>query len=135
MKSTSQFFGVLLATAALVTTTLRAATPDAPAATNSASKVSDLFPDPVIARGNGFEIKRSQLDDAISAARGNAAAQGMQVTAADMPTITKNSLDHLLQVRLLMAKATDAEKATGRKESDDRFLLISKRAANAESLA
>jgi parvulin-like peptidyl-prolyl isomerase len=141
MKSHVKTLGILLAASLAGSTALVAAAPTtnapaakAPAPTGQTSKIDDLFPDPVIAKGKGFEIKRSQLDEAISGIKSRAAASRQQITAADMPIIEKTSFDRLLQVELLKAKATDADKAAGKVEADKRFALISKRAPSEEAL-
>src|SRR6185436_18419737 len=44
-----------------------------------AASLSDLFGDPAIARGQGVEIKRSQLEDAFTAWKANLAARGQTI--------------------------------------------------------
>jgi peptidyl-prolyl cis-trans isomerase C len=141
MKRTSKLFLVLTAAgitaAAIITTTMsRADDKTAPAsAASTTNKSNDLFPDTVLARGNGVEIKQSRLDAAISGLRASANAHGQQIAPADMPLIEKTSFDHLLQVDLLNAKATAADKATGKTEGDKRMEVIRKRAPSEEMLA
>ncbi|HEX3800030.1 MAG TPA: peptidylprolyl isomerase [Verrucomicrobiae bacterium] len=136
MKSNSKFLGVLLAASVLSTAALKAddkpATTNAPAA--AGAKLDDLFPDPVIAKGTGFEIKRSQLDEAISGVRSAAAARGRELTPADLSAIERSSFDHLLEVQLLKAKATADDKAKATVEADKRFAIIKKRAPSQEAL-
>lgn len=139
MKSTTKSFGVLLTAAVLSTTVLKAddkpATPNAaPAPSTAAGKTSgDLF-DPVIAKGKGVEIKRSQLDDAISGIRSAAAVRGQQISASDMAVVEKSTFDHLLQVQLLNNNASDADKTTGKTEGDKRMEIIRQRAPSEEAL-
>jgi parvulin-like peptidyl-prolyl isomerase len=128
MKLIRKSFGVLLAAAVLGTVIAQADDKSAN------SKLDDLFPDPVIAKGTGFTIKRSQLDEAISGVRATAMARGRELTPADMPMIEKTSFDHLLQVDLLTRKATPEDKAKATVEADKRFDMISKRAPSKEAL-
>lgn len=143
MKLKSKSFGVLLAAtviagaAAITTTVLRAddKAAGATAANASTNKLGDLFADQVIAKGKGVEIKRSQLDDAISDIRATALARGQQIPPDEMQRIEKATFDHLVQVQLLLQKATDADKAGGKAEGDKRMEIIRKRAISEEALA
>jgi peptidyl-prolyl cis-trans isomerase C len=124
--------GVMLAVAAMATFA-QAADTNAPAKP-AGSKIDDLFPDPVIAKGKGFEIKRGQLDDAVSGMRNAAMARGRELQESDMPIVEKNAFDHLLQVALLLQKATPDDKAKATIEADKRLEIIKKRAPSPEAL-
>ncbi len=132
MKSHRKILGVLLAASVLSTAALKA--DDKPVTSTAAPIAPDLFPDPTIAKGKGFEIKRSQLDEAISGVRSAAAARGKELTQADLPLIEKSSFEHLLEVQLLKAKATDADKTKATVEADKRLAIIKKRAPSEEAL-
>lgn len=109
----------------------------APADTNAAkpsSKFDDLFPDTVIAKGKGVEIKQSQLDEAMNSVKAGAIARGQQINPAQAAILQKQVFDKLLLDQLLMKQATDADKAKGKEEGDKEFALIKKRAANEETL-
>ncbi len=139
MKSNSKSLGVLLAAAVLTTTVLKAddkpaSTPPAAPGTASTPKADDLFPDPVIAKGKGFEIKRSRLDEAVSGVRTSATARGRELTPADLPMIEKSSFEHLLEVQLLKSQATDADKTKAATEAEKRLGIIKKRAPSEEAL-
>ena len=86
-------------------------------ATNSkpADVMAALFGDPVIAKGKGFEIKQSQLDEVMDGIKARAAAQGQTVP---MEELTKTVLNGLIANQILLQKATDADKAAGKKEAD-----------------
>jgi len=86
-------------------------------ATNSkpTDVMAALFGDPVIAKGNGFEIKQSQLDAVMDAFKARIAASGQMVPAEE---ITKNALNSLIVNQILLQKATDADKADGKKEAE-----------------
>jgi peptidyl-prolyl cis-trans isomerase C len=87
----------------------RAATADAPA----------LFADPVVASGKGFEIKRSQVDEAYLNYSASEAAKGTVIPDSDRPLVRSKLLDHLIIDKILMQKATPEEKAKTQKTVDD----------------
>jgi parvulin-like peptidyl-prolyl isomerase len=101
------------------------------AGTNSSSNdaMTALFGDPVIAKGNGFEIKRSDLDQVLTGAKANAAAQGQQLP----PDFEIQILNQLIYIQLLQQKATDADKAAGQKEADLEFTNILKHFGSEEA--
>ena len=91
---------VLLACALLqLPATLRAQAPD---------KSASLFGDPVVATGKGFEIKRSQLDDAFINYTAGAEASGNAVPEAERPIVRSKLLDNLIVSKILLLKATPA---------------------------
>ena len=95
-------------------------------ATNNkpADVMAALFGDPVIAKGKGFEIKQSQLDEAVDAIKTRAAAQGQTVPTEEL---TKQILSSLIGNQILLQRATDADKATGKKEADQYVAQVIKR--------
>jgi peptidyl-prolyl cis-trans isomerase C len=138
MKSNRKLFSFLLAAMGLVSDVAHAddkpATNAPTAAAPAASKLDQLFPDPVVAKGTGFEIKRSQLDEAISSLRANAKSRGQEVSAEDAPLVEHTAFDHLLEVQVLKAKATPDDKTKAAAETDKRIDLIKKRAPSPEAL-
>jgi len=86
-------------------------------ATNSkpADVIAALFGDPVIAKGNGFEIKQSQLDGVTDAIKSRAAAAGQTLPSDE---ITRTALNDLIVNQILLQMATDADKAEGKKDAD-----------------
>ncbi|MGA3265315.1 MAG: peptidylprolyl isomerase [Verrucomicrobiota bacterium] len=104
-----------------------------PTATNAnpEAAMTALFGDPVIARGKGVEIKRSQLDELYSSAKATAAASGRMLP----PYYEAQILDQLLFVQLMQQKATDADRADGKKEADLQFTNTLRHFASEEALA
>jgi len=94
-------------------------------ATNSkpADAIAALFGDPVIAKGKGFEIKQSQLDEVMDGIKARAAAQGQTVPTEEL---TKTILSSLIGNQILLQRATDADKAAGKKEADQYLAQIIK---------
>jgi parvulin-like peptidyl-prolyl isomerase len=114
-KSITKIFGVALATT-LAATAVSPAAPAGSPATNAASKLDSLLGDPVIAKGKGLEIKRSQLDAEMIAVQSMANAQGRTLTGENLLLIQRQKLNDLISFQLLLAKATDADKAKGKEQ-------------------
>jgi peptidyl-prolyl cis-trans isomerase C len=95
--------------------------PAAPAAPKAGAKADALFSDPVIAKGTGVEIKRSQLDDAFIMAKAQAAARGVEFTDADREMLEVQLLDEMIASKILTAKATDADR-TKVTEAAEKFI-------------
>jgi parvulin-like peptidyl-prolyl isomerase len=123
MKRMKKSFALLIVAASLPAA--RALTD--PAATNAAApakpadKISGLFDDSVVAKGKGVEVKRSQFDDEVIRARSQFAARGQNIAPEQMPLLEHQVLDGLIQLQLLEAKATPADKATGQSEAEKRL--------------
>ena len=85
---------------ALFTTTLRAA--------------DDFAVGPVIAKGKGLEIRRSQLDDAFIAFRANLAARGQNLAEGRREGAEAQLLDRIIVTQLLVNQATAADREKAR---------------------
>lgn len=105
---------------------------NAPAATTPASKPVDLFADTVVAKGKGMEVKRSQLDEAMINIRSSAAAHGQNLPPDQVSMIEQQVLQRLIQVQLLMARATEADKAAGQQAATVRYDAVRTNAASPE---
>jgi peptidyl-prolyl cis-trans isomerase C len=113
-------FLLALATTVFATAATPAATASLTNATG-ASKIADLLGDPVIAKGKGVEIKRSQLDAEMISVQAMARAQQQQIPPDQLLLVERQKLNDLIGFRLLLNKATDADKAKG-KEQFQKFL-------------
>ena len=91
-------------------------------------KAGDLFSTEVVAKANGIQITRAQLDDAFIAVKANFAAQNRQLSPDDSRMIERQVLERLIQLQLLLKKATDAD----RKEAAE---MVNKRMAEAKKRA
>ncbi len=136
-------FSMALGTLLLAFPSARAAT--ANASTNAASAgtgtnvnlnatMTALFGNPVIARGKGFEIKQSDLDEVMTGIKSAAAMRNQAIPPAQMKLIEAQMLDRLIQVQLLMQKATDADRAAGKKMADVQMKTLLERAGSQEAL-
>jgi parvulin-like peptidyl-prolyl isomerase len=70
--------------------------------------------DPLVAKGKGVEIHRSQLDKEVIAAKSQMVAKGRAVKTDQIVQAERQVLEQLINVRLLEAKATAADKAAGK---------------------
>jgi peptidyl-prolyl cis-trans isomerase C len=117
-KKTPLLVAVLGAISLSLTTSAPAQEPaaqtNAAPAAKPAPKMSDLFADTVVAKGKGVEVKRSQLDDALASIKASAAARGQTLSPTELNQLEGRMLDRLIQIQLLMAKSTDADKAAGK---------------------
>lgn len=76
----------------------------------SCRAADDFAVGPVIAKGKGVEIRRSQLDDAFIAFRANLAARGQSMPENRRDSAEAQLLDRMIVTQLLVNKATDADK-------------------------
>ena len=91
-----------------------------------AAKADTLFDDPIIARGTGVEIKRSQLDEAFINAKAAAAASGVSFSEPERKLLEVRLLNELIVSKLLTRKATDADRARAR-EVAEKFIAQSRK--------
>lgn len=109
-------------------------TPDAPAQTSSAEeKMRALFGDKVVARGDGFEIKQSELDESVVTIRSSAVARGNRIPPSMNENLERDVLQRLIQIKLLLKKATDEDRAEGTALAEERAKIIRDRAKDEES--
>ena len=118
----------LLGAFALAAATAAFAVTSATADTNkpAAKAAAPLFDDPVIAKGTGIEIKRSQLDDAFTNVKAAAAARGQNIPDAQRSLLEANLLDELIVTKILAAKATAADKVKATEEAEKNIAKIRK---------
>jgi len=113
---------------------LHAATSGTNAAAKPTDPLTELFGDPVIAKGKGIEVKRSQLDSALISIKAAAAARGQVLPSQQMRLLEQQVLQRLIQIQLLLGKATDADKTKGKETAEKRFETVLKRAGADEAL-
>lgn len=104
-----------------------------PVPTTSTNSTEDamkaLFGDPVIVKGTGFQIKRSELDDVLAGAKANAAAQNQMLP----PDFDMNVLNQLITIQLLLQKATPADAEAGKIEAEAQYKKLMERFATPEA--
>jgi peptidyl-prolyl cis-trans isomerase C len=112
---------IIFGTCAAVADTNPAATNAAPmaAGTNlsAAATMASLFGDPVIAKGNGVEVKQSALDEVVMGVKSAYAARNQTIPPQQLMGIETQLLNRLIQIQLLLQKATDADRAAGKEKA------------------
>jgi parvulin-like peptidyl-prolyl isomerase len=108
------------------------ADPKAPPASPRTTGLAELFGDPVIARGQGVEIKRSQLEDAFTAWKANLAARGQGIGEDQRPMREYQLLDKLIVTQLMNNRATAGDKTVAKGQAD-KFMADSKKDSASES--
>ena len=93
---------------------------------------AELFPDKVIAKGKGLEIKRSQLDEALISIK---ASQGGNIPPEQMGMLETQVLDQIVTLQLLLGKATDADRQAGKELAAKRLANVKERAGSDDNLA
>ncbi|HTQ50469.1 MAG TPA: peptidylprolyl isomerase [Candidatus Acidoferrales bacterium] len=101
---------------------------------NLNTAMTALFGNPVIVKGKGFEVKQSDLDEAMTGIKAAAAMRNQVIPPAQMKMLESQMLDRLIQVQLLLQKATDADKAAGKKMADSQMKTLLERAGSQEAL-
>ena len=86
---------------------------------------------PVLARGKGLEIRRSQLDDAFIAFKANLAARGQSIAENKREGAEAQLLDRMIVTQLMVNEATAADKENA-KTNVVKFLAESRKMANSE---
>lgn len=109
-----KLLSVAVATSLVATAASSAATAGSSTTAAGSSKIADLLGDPVIAKGKGVEIKRSQLDAEMIGVQAMARAQQQQIPPDQMMLLERQKLNDLISFQLLLAKATAADRTNGK---------------------
>jgi len=86
----------------------------------SSRAAQPLFDDPVLARGKGFEVRESRLEEAFIQHKANLASRGKSIPEAQRAYREAQLLDRLIVTQILLNRANDADKARA-KEMADKF--------------
>ncbi|MCL5096332.1 MAG: peptidylprolyl isomerase [Candidatus Omnitrophica bacterium] len=106
---------------------------NSPLFSTSSNSNTNLFPDEVVARGKGFEIKRSQVDEAFTTYRASVAAQGQAVPESRRAELEDQVLQRLINCQLLNGRATSSDKALAKETADKTFDEYRKRMPSEEA--
>jgi peptidyl-prolyl cis-trans isomerase C len=79
---------------------------------------ADLFPDKVLARGKGFEVKTSEFEDAFIAYKGSLAARGVTLPEEKRDKVESDLLQQLILEKILNNMATDEDRTKGKEEAE-----------------
>ena len=104
-------------------------------AANATAPSTPQSGDPLIAKGNGFVIKQSELDEAVVAAKAVAAQNGQSISPDQLTAFKKQMIHRLVQIQLLSQKATDGDKAAGKSIADLQFTNLLAASGSPEVLA
>lgn len=115
IKRTLKFFSAALILGALGGPNGSAASA-AEANTRPADKIKELFGDAVVAKGKGWEIKRSELDTALISVKAMAAGRNQSIPPERITGFERQVLDDLIALQLLLGKATEADKTKGKEQ-------------------
>jgi peptidyl-prolyl cis-trans isomerase C len=124
---------VLLAAFALIACPGQAADSNTNAPSAPASKPATLFADKVLAKGKGFEIKQSEVEDLYAGAKATFAARGQILPESRRPEIEGKILDQLVAKRVLVNRATEAEKTKAQAKSEEYYSELKKRQPSEEA--
>jgi PPIC-type PPIASE domain len=91
-----------------------------PAVAETKSNSAAALDDPVVARGKGFEIRRSEMDQVLATAKARNPQDELP------PDAEVHVINQLIEMQLVLQKATNAEKADGRQNTDVKFKDIVK---------
>ncbi len=131
MLSAAIVAGVISAQAATSSASSAMAGGTNSSATNgSVDAMTTLFGDPVIAKGTGFQIKRSDLDSVTTRARASMASSGQPVPQ----DFDAGILYRLIQIQMLLQKATPEDVAKGKTDADKQYSNIVARAGSTDVL-
>jgi peptidyl-prolyl cis-trans isomerase C len=98
-----------------------------------AAKPSDLFGDTIIAKGKNVSVTRGEFDEALIGIKATASARGQVIPPEQLALVEQQVLDRLIQIQLLLAKATDADKAAGKQLGEKRLTEIKARSGSEEA--
>ena len=128
---TTRFSQAALAAAFALLAAFGAHAADDTNSTSAASKkMSDLFPDTVVARGKGVEVKRSQIEDEMLAYRASLSTRKQAFPESQRAMIESNMVDKLVVGQILLNRSTPADKAAAREKVDK---LIAQEKTNSAS--
>jgi parvulin-like peptidyl-prolyl isomerase len=101
---------------------------------NTDAALAALFGDPVVARGKGLEVKQSEIDEVTTAFKARAAAQGQTISQDQLMQIEQLALAEIIGTKILLQKATDADRAQGKKDADAYIAELIKQVGSQELL-
>lgn len=97
-----------------------------------APKLSDLFPDEVVAQGKGVKVMRSVLDEELINIRASAGARGDQLPPGRL--MEARVLNNIIGRQLLAQRANEADKTTGAENAAKKLEAIKENSGGEEAL-
>lgn len=134
MKVKTIFYAAIAATA-LTLPSARAAAPDTTTpTTNAPDAMTALFGDPVVAKGTGVSVKRSDLDQVLTGIKTTAEARGQEIPPEKLAQLEAQMLERLIDIQVLLQHATAADQAEGAKKAQTAMDTLLQRAGSQETL-
>jgi peptidyl-prolyl cis-trans isomerase C len=97
-------------------------------------EAAPLFPDKVVAKGKGVEVKQSQVEEAFVAYKTRMAGRGQTIPEEFRDKVEAQLTEQLVITQLLLARATPADKAKAREATDNVIADARKRFPSEEVL-
>jgi peptidyl-prolyl cis-trans isomerase C len=100
--------------------------------TNKTDAMTALFGDPVIAKGTGVSVKRSDLDQVLTGVKAEYMARGQEIPPDRLTAIEATMLERLIDIQLLLQQANAADKAEGEKKATAAMATLLERAGGSQ---
>ena len=126
-KATMALLGLMI----LAAGGLQADDPPKAAESKRAIDAKQIFPDITLCKGNGIEIKRSQVDEAFIQFKANLIARGQVLSESKRDLAESQLLDRLVVTKLLVNRANEEDKKKARIAAD-KFVASTKQQAGSE---
>ena len=91
---------------------------------NSVAQSDDGLGSPVVAKGKGIEIKRSDIEDAFIFYRANIAASGGRIFEDERERIEADLFNQMLLSKMLLSRATAEDKAKAKELADKKITEV-----------
>jgi hypothetical protein len=89
--------------------------------------------DAIIAKGKGFEISQSQLDEVMFGIKAAAAVNNKTITSEELLGMERQLLARLIKIQLLLQIATDADKSEGKSKAELQISNLLERTGSQEN--
>jgi peptidyl-prolyl cis-trans isomerase C len=100
--------------------------------TNKPDAMTALFGDPVIAKGTGVSVKRSDLDQVLTGIKAEYMARGQEIPPDRLTAIEATMLERLIDIQVLLQQANAADKAEGEKKATAAMATLLERAGGSQ---
>jgi peptidyl-prolyl cis-trans isomerase C len=133
MKMNSQTIKALSGAMLMAAMGVQAAEATKAATPRPAIDAKSIFPDDTLCKGQGIEIRRSQVDDAFVQFKANLTARGQVLPEGKRDLVESQLLDRLVISKLLVNRATEEDKKKARTAADKFVASTKQQAGSAES--
>ncbi len=81
--------------------------------TSAAAESGSLFGDRIVAKGNGFEVKKQDVDLAVLEYKANLAASGQSVPTSQSDEVRAKIRDRIVALQVVLGMATETDRKAG----------------------